>query len=148
MSSHPVIEYEVACQSGAGLGDGIIGFQVNIFVLDTLPQPLDEHVVHPAAAAVHADGNVVVLEHPGEIRASELAALVGVENFRRAVCRECLLQGGDTEVGGERVGQSPGEYLARIPIHDRHQVGKALRHRHVGHVRTPHLVRPINGESA
>jgi hypothetical protein len=29
----------------------------------TLPEPLDEHVVHPAASAIHADPDVMILEN-------------------------------------------------------------------------------------
>jgi len=36
--------------------------QINLLVFDLFPQPLDEHVVAPAAAPVHADGDFVVLE--------------------------------------------------------------------------------------
>jgi hypothetical protein len=39
------------------------GLQTHLLVLDAPPQPFDDDVVAPAAFAVHADRNVVVLEH-------------------------------------------------------------------------------------
>ena len=59
--------------------------QIDFFVFDRLPQPLDKDVVAPCAFAVHADFDVVCLEHLDEGRAGKLAALVGVEDFRDPV---------------------------------------------------------------
>jgi hypothetical protein len=35
--------------------------EINLFVLDRLPDPLDEYVVAPAVLAVHADGDPFLL---------------------------------------------------------------------------------------
>jgi hypothetical protein len=51
--------------------------QIDLFVLDRLPQPLDEHVVAPGAAAIHADANFVSLQHIDEARGGKLRSLVG-----------------------------------------------------------------------
>lgn len=42
--------------------DGRVRVQVDVLVLDRLPQPLDKHVVAPAALAVHTDRDPVTLE--------------------------------------------------------------------------------------
>ena len=42
---------------GPSLGPGCKLGQVDAFVLERSPQPLDEHVVHPAALAVHRDAD-------------------------------------------------------------------------------------------
>src|SRR5579883_1019337 len=47
-----------------------------------LPQSLDEHVVAPAALAVHADGDDGVFEHACECLAGEVAPLIGIQNVQ------------------------------------------------------------------
>src|SRR3712207_7234556 len=49
----------ISSQPGPQLRAGLEGVQVDALVLQAAPQPLDEHVVQPAAAAVHGDA------HPG-----------------------------------------------------------------------------------
>jgi hypothetical protein len=66
--------------------------QVDVLVLDRLPQPLDEHVLAPTAFAIHADRDSVTLERSDELAAPELAALIGVHDFGRRILRDCLLQ--------------------------------------------------------
>jgi hypothetical protein len=58
--------------------------QVNLFIFDRFPQPLDKHVVAPAAFAIHADGDAVILEQLCKFQAGKLTALIGIEDFRRA----------------------------------------------------------------
>ena len=55
------------------------------------------NIVHAAAPAVHGDRDAGVLEHIGEVKAGELAALVGIEDLRLAVSGQRLLQGLDAE---------------------------------------------------
>jgi hypothetical protein len=50
-----VVEGEVQSDPGLGFRHGVVGMQIDLFVLDRLPQPLDEHVVAPGTASVHAD---------------------------------------------------------------------------------------------
>ena len=70
--------------------------QVHLLVLSA---PLHEHVVPPAAFSIHADLDTVVLQ-----QASELAALVSVEDGRRAVAGDGFLHGVQTKVGGQGIG--------------------------------------------
>ncbi len=79
MRSTLIVKREVFADAGSCIADAVVGVQIDLFVLDRLPQPLDENVVAPAAFAVHADRDAVCLEHLGELDARELAALVGVE---------------------------------------------------------------------
>ena len=104
-----VVEIEIDSQTGFGGRDRVVGLQIDLLVLDAPPQSLDEDVVAPAALAVHADRDLVVLEHLREVQAGELAALIGVEDFRLAVAGDGLLNRIDAEIGGQRIGQPPGE---------------------------------------
>lgn len=54
-----VVEREVAAETGPRLGDGRVRVQVDLFVLDGAPEPLDENVIAPAALPVHVDADAV-----------------------------------------------------------------------------------------
>ena len=75
------------------------GMQVNAFVLQRPPQTLDHAVVDPATFAVHADLDLRILQHINPVTAGELAALIGVEYLRRAVCCQRFLQRINAELG-------------------------------------------------
>lgn len=75
MRTPAVIERQIASDPAPGRAYRFVGMQVHLFVLDRLPQPLDEHVVAPAALAIHADGNAIVLEQLREFEAGELGGL-------------------------------------------------------------------------
>ncbi len=44
------------------LGHRVIGMQIHVFILDTLPQALDEEIVAPGSLAVHAELDAVLLD--------------------------------------------------------------------------------------
>src|SRR5690242_7617405 len=88
------------------------------------------------------------LQGTGKIVTGELAALVGIEDFRSAIARERFLECLDAKIGVERVGEAPGQHRAADPVHDHHQVEKALGHRDVGDVGAPDLIDPLDREAA
>jgi len=51
-----------------------VAFEVDVLVFQAAPQPLDEHVVDPATAAVHRDLDAGRRQRAGEEGAGELAA--------------------------------------------------------------------------
>ena len=85
-----VVEVQIPADRSARFAGAVIGPEVDLLVFDRAPPPLDKHVVQPSAAAVHADRDGLRQEETGEVGAGELAALVGVEDFRVAVLRQCL----------------------------------------------------------
>lgn len=141
-----VVEREVSFQPSLGLRNAVVGVQIDLVVLDRTPQALDKDVVAPAALAVHADLDAAILEQRGEVGAGELAALVGVEDFWRAIAVDRLPDGIQAEIRRQRVGDAPAEHLAAEPIHDGHQIDEAPAHRDIGDVSGPDLVRPVDGE--
>ena len=90
----------------------------------------------------------MALQKAGEIVAGELATLVGIEDLRLTVPGERFLEGLDTKISAERVGQSPRQHRAAHPVHDDHQVEEPLGHRDVGDVRAPHLIDPLDRDPA
>ena len=136
-----VVEREIARDRGSRLAHRLIGPQVHLLVLQRLPEPLDEHVVAPAALAVHADGNAVALEQRDEFHASELAALVGVHDLGHPVALDRLLDRLDAEVRRQGVREPERENLAARPVHHRHQVHEPTAHRNVGDIERPDVIR-------
>jgi hypothetical protein len=107
MRSSAVEKFEIPADRISRLSNAFMGPQIHLLVLDAAPQPLDEDVIPPGALAVHADGDGVAGENAGECRASELRALVGVEDFRPAVTSQSILQGLDAESRFHRDRQQP-----------------------------------------
>ena len=115
--------------------------QIDFLVFDRPPKPLDEHLVRPPPAAVHADVYSEVQKASGPLGGGELATLVGVENFRDpAGGGQGVFQSCQTMTGFHGIGNGPTQHLPRIPIHHRAQLGVVAGHRHVGDVGAPDLV--------
>src|SRR5690606_18221255 len=55
---------------------------VNLLVFHTSPEPLNEHIVHPAASSVHADSHPPAQERLQPRFARKLAALVRIHHAR------------------------------------------------------------------
>src|SRR5690554_8033653 len=83
--------------------------EVNAFVLERAPQPLDEHVIHPLTFTIHRDADAVSFQNVRPLPARELTALVCVEDLRTPVALERLLQRLDAERRVLRRRQPPGE---------------------------------------
>jgi len=76
----------------------------------------------------------------------ELAALIGVEDFRRAVPANRLLHGLHAEVRGQRVGEPPGQHPATGPVQDRTQIHNAAPHGDVRNIGGPRVIRARDGQ--
>lgn len=122
--------------------------QASRFVFERAPQPLDEDVVHAPAAAVDRDADPVRLQAAREDHAGELAALVGVDDRRRAAARQGLLRRFRTEAHIQRVRQPPSQHVAARPVHGRHRIEEAAAHRDASDVGAPDEVRPLDRQAA
>ena len=96
--------------------DVVVGLQIHLFVFHTAPQALKKHIVQPTPLAIHADLNLLSLQHTGELLAGELATLIGVEDFWHTVFGDRVLQCIHTELTIQRVGQPPRKHSARVPV--------------------------------
>ena len=85
-----------------------------------------------------------VRQHVDPGAAGKLAALVAVEDFRRAMFCDGLFQSLHAKVRIHAVGQTPSQHFTAVPVHDRDQIPKAAPHRYVGNVCAPDLVGAIN----
>ena len=61
-----IVKVEIVSQSTPSRGNGVIVVEIDLPILDTAPQPLNEDVIKIAASAVPADGNISRLQPIGE----------------------------------------------------------------------------------
>ena len=127
-----IVEGEVPFQALVRRVDRLIGVQIDLLVFDALPESFHEHVVPPTPFPVHADLDAVVGQESRELLAGELAALIGIEDLGLARLCERLLDRVQTEIGRERVGESPGQHPATGPVEHGEQIDEAPCHRNVG----------------
>ena len=141
-----IVEDEVARQLLFCFADALVGMEIHLFILHTAPQPLDEDVVEPAALAVHADANAVGLQNAGELEAGELAALVGIEDFRPAILGDGLLERLDAKIRAHADRHAVRQYLAGRPVNNGNQIDETPTHRDVGDVGRPALIGTVDSE--
>src|SRR5437588_12860345 len=92
MRPSPIVVADPRTDAGLGFAAGFESIEIDAFVFERPPQPFDEHVVHPAALAIHRDADAVALQHIGEGKAGELRTLIGVEDLRHAVAGDRLFE--------------------------------------------------------
>ena len=85
-----IVKLEVTPDLASGFAHRLVGVQVDVFVFERTPQPLDENVVSPPAFAIHTDLDALFFEPSGEGFTGELTSLIGVEDLRRALLMESL----------------------------------------------------------
>ncbi len=76
MRATGIVEVEIQTDGCSGLAYRVVGLEIDLLVLHALPQPFHKHVVAPAALAIHADLDAVVVERVNEGGSGELAALI------------------------------------------------------------------------
>ena len=91
MKSLLIVKVEIVSQSTRSRSNRVIVVEINLLILDTAPQPLNEDVIKIAASAVPTDGNVSRFESIGKGIRSKLTALVIVE-YQGFRLTKCLIQ--------------------------------------------------------
>ncbi len=76
-----IVEGHVARHPLLGVGDGLIGMEIDLFIFEAPPQPFDEHIIPPPLRPIHTDLNVVSLQESAGFLPRQLAALVRVEDL-------------------------------------------------------------------
>jgi Protein of unknown function (DUF2699). len=143
-----VVKGDPSADTCSGFRFGFIGVQVHVLVFERAPEAFNEHIVQPAATAVHGDADSIIPQDAREGKAGKLAALIGVEDIRRAMFRQGLFQGGKAKIRLHGVGQPPRQHFPAMPVHDGDQIQKALAHGDVRDIRTPDLVAPVYAQAA
>ena len=104
MRSPGIIAVDPVADPEPGLASGGEGVEIDAFVFQTAPEPLNEDVVHEPPLAVHADADARGAERTREFTAGELGPLVGVKNLGPTMARHRLLERRDAKIGIHAVG--------------------------------------------
>jgi hypothetical protein len=115
-----VVKVQPGANTGFGLGHCRISVQVDLLVFGAAPQSLDKDVVHATAFAVHADHDGMPPQDAGEVATGEPTALVGIEDLRPGIARECFLKRFDAKIGAGCVGEAPCQHRTAHPVRDDH----------------------------
>ena len=117
--------------------------KIDFLVLQASPEPLDERVVHPSAASVHAYPHPQPEKAVGPLLRGELASLVGVEDLRDPACGlRRVPKRLEAQAGFHRVGDRPAQHLARRPGDHRRDMDPRHRGQGTGHPQNRARVRP------
>ena len=100
----------------------------DLFGCDGPPEVLDQDGVAPGGLAVDADLAFSAWQNFDEVGASELAALIGVEDVGLAVARQCIRTSFNAAVGLQRDRDPPGQHAAGEPVRHGGQLDEAARH--------------------
>lgn len=138
-----VIKVEISIQARDGLMNSLVAVQVDFFVFDTPPESFDEDIVQGPAAAIHADGHLMIFENPGERIARELRALITIEDFRFRP-KKSPIKGADAEIAVQCGRDLPTEYIARVPVDDRDQIDEPSHQADICDVSAPDLVYSVD----
>jgi hypothetical protein len=77
-----IVEIEILAHAFSECPWVFVVMDVDVFVLQTPPKPLDDHVVDRATTAVHGDPYIRLTEAVDKKITRELRSLIGVEYFR------------------------------------------------------------------
>ena len=122
MESPLVVESEIGPQAPLQGTKVFMSMEEYLFVLDCPPEPLDVHIVPPAATAIQAYPHIVFVQYLCECVRRELAPLIRIENGRSTIRRQGLLQSLFAEPGVHAVGDLPGKHLAAVYVQYRRKV--------------------------
>ncbi len=111
MWTSAIVKGQIPTDPGAGFGHGLVGMEIELFIFDRPPEPLDEDIVPPCAFAVHRDGALRLLQHGGEIDGGKLRSLVRIDDIGFAVSSKRLFDGFDAEGCLHRDRQPPRQNL-------------------------------------
>ena len=118
----------------------VLRVDIDILRLDGTPEALYPDVVLAASTAIHADPDAESLASGQPQAARILAALVGVDDLRRAMGFRCQPEHRNTVLLVQRVVQSPCHDTAAVHVYYRRQVHEPVKHRYIGDVNAPDLI--------
>ena len=149
MRARAVIEIDVLPDSGLRRRNAIVRVKIDFLILEGAPEAFDHFVISPAALAIHAQRNAVLLaDKPNEVTRRKLHALIGVKDLGRSVLFNRLFNGVDAEVCRKAVRYSPRQDAPRRPVHHREEVHEASLHGYVRDIGAPSVIRLLDHDVA
>ena len=147
MRAFLIVEREVTVKPGGQGRHGRVLLDIEVFILDRPPEPLDENVIQCTSSTIHADTYSGLFQAAGKGCCGELNTLVCVED-RWLSPAQSLLQRVETEATIQCVGELPGQNIAAVPVNDGNEIHEAFGHGHIGDIGAPDLIGTSNGQIA
>jgi hypothetical protein len=147
MQTFLIVKGEVRSQVAHGVCNTLVIFEIHLLLFHTAPQALHKNSVPRSPSAIPTDANSGGFESVRKLGTGKLHALVTVEDLGRGHPQgsiQCL----QAKTGIQRDRYLPGEHIAAVPIHYRHQIDEASRQADVGDVTTPDLIAPFDAHSS
>ena len=82
MSKLCIVEPDVLIRRTLCFFSSAVGAQIDLFIFDNAPEPLDKHIVHSTSLAVHADLDFNRIQYTGEVIIGYLDAFVRSGDLR------------------------------------------------------------------
>lgn len=96
--------------------------QVDTFVFQAPPEPLDEDIIEEPAPTIHPTAHAGATQRICPDNECELAPLFDVHYLWRAETVDSRIQSLDTKAGFQGVRDAPSQNLEGMPVHDPHKV--------------------------
>lgn len=129
-----------------GVSHKIVGIEIDFLIFHAAPQSFNKYIIPPGALAIHADADVIVLEHIDKRTTGILAALIRVEYLRFTLAVYRFLQGIDTKASIQAVREPPAQYFSAILVHDHREINKTSFQRQKRDITGPDLIGLINAQ--
>jgi len=126
-----------------GISVGIFS-NVEVFVFDASPQSFDPDIVDASSSSIHTDSYLFAVQLLCKGMAGVLTALVAVEDFGLTV-EKGILEGLDTKVTFQRIGQPPSKNKSGEPVHNCDQIEEASFHWNISNIAAPNMIGMGNG---
>ena len=126
----------------------VLRVDVDVLRLNGTPEAFYPDVVLASSPAVHADLDTEALAGGQPQSACILAALVGVDDLRRAMGFHSHAKHFYTVLLVQRVMQPPGHDTATVDVYYRREVHKSVQHRYIGDINAPDLIGTGDSELA
>ena len=114
--------------------------EIDVIILQGLPEPFYPDIIQSTAFAIHRDTNFFLGKVLRPQGTGVLAALVAVYDLRLSIFCNCILQHVLTSLCTHGVTNTPTDDLAAIHVNDGCHIHKAFLHRDIGNIRTPDLI--------
>lgn len=145
MRSDRVVVMDIGVDAGNHLPRCWIFLDVDVIILQAAKEPFGSDIVERLALAIHGDLHLAAFHQIQIGLASEMAALVRVDNLRLAMAQGTP-QAAQDKFFLQAIAEFKVHNLSGIPVDDHKQVQKSFVEGQIGDVDTPNLVLMINGQ--
>ena len=117
-----------------------MGIDIDVFLLDRMPETLYLDVVLATAFTIHADLDSKPAQSRFPFGTGVLISLIRVDDLRRSMSCDTFFDKRNAVAGRERITKLPADNITAIDINDYIEIHKAVEHGDIGYICTPDLI--------